>query len=356
MQFRPLISYKNLYFGAFLLIIATAVVSFYCMVVFWAQGNPFDRVRIRVPDGAPLTSIARMLVTRQVVTDQQSFLLAAKLLGHEKNIPAGVFTLHEAGSNYSIIRQLVNSAPNVSAVTIIEGWTIPEIADELAVALDLNREAFIALCADRDFISALDLPVKTSLEGFLFPDTYYFFDGQDEKEVIRRLVQEYKDFMRTALDSSHNRLGLDELELVTMASIIEGEAIFDNERPVIAAVYYNRLRKRMRLQADPTIQFIIAGPPRRLLTRDLEIDSPYNTYQHYGLPPGPINSPGRKSLLAAINPAQEDYLYFVARGDGYHTFSRTQVEHNQAKRKFQQVRRNVARTERKQKQDLSKVK
>lgn len=135
-----------------------------------------------------------------------------------------------------------------------------------------------------------------------------------------------------------------------MASIIEGEVIYDEERLIVSAVYHNRLKKRMRLQADPTIQYIIDGPPRRLLTRDLELKSPYNTYRNYGLPIGPINNPGRQSILAAMNPAEVDYLYFVAKGDGYHTFSRTQKEHNRAKRQFQRVRWNVARERRKNNQ------
>ncbi len=130
-------------------------------------------------------------------------------------------------------------------------------------------------------------------------------------------------------------------DILTLASIVEGEAILDKERPVIASVYYNRLSRGIRLQADPTIQFIIKGPPRRLLLKDLEIDSPYNTYKYKGLPPGPINNPGKLSILAAVFPAQTKYLFFVARGDGSHIFSRTAKEHARAKRKFDKVRRQV---------------
>ena len=127
--------------------------------------------------------------------------------------------------------------------------------------------------------------------------------------------------------------------MITLASIIEGEAIYNSERSTISAVYHNRLKLGMKLQADPTIQYIIKDSPRRLLNKDLKIDSPYNTYLHNGLPPAPVNNPGKASILAALFPEENEFLYFVARGDGYHTFSKTQEEHNRAKREFQKFRR-----------------
>ncbi len=320
------------------------------MIVFWRQDNPYNRVRVEVPEGAGLNSISNLLVDQRIISNQKSFLLAARFLGQERNIPAGIFSLRNAESNYSIIRQLIQGVPNVVSVTIIEGLTIPDIATEFASTLGLDQDKFIALCHDSAFIKTLDLPVSANLEGFLYPETYRFFEGQDENEVIVRLIDEYKKDFGELMKESQAKVGLSELEVITMASIIEGEVIYDEERLIVSAVYHNRLKKRMRLQADPTIQYIIDGPPRRLLTRDLELKSPYNTYRNYGLPIGPINNPGRQSILAAMNPAEVDYLYFVAKGDGYHTFSRTQKEHNRAKRQFQRVRWNVARERRKNNQ------
>jgi len=138
-----------------------------------------------------------------------------------------------------------------------------------------------------------------------------------------------------------NRLNFTPHQILTLASIIEGEAIFDDERATISSVYHNRLLHRIKLQADPTIQYILQDSPRRLLLKDLEIDNPYNTYKYFGLPPGPINNPGRKSIMAAIYPRQTDYLYFVARGDGRHTFTRSAAEHAQEKAKFDKIRREV---------------
>ena len=206
----------------------------------------------------------------------------------------------------------------------------------------MDEETFLSLCTDDRFIESFDIKAL-SLEGFLFPDTYQFYEDETAKRIIETMVLQYRKLFKEELDYRLELYGLTELEMVTLASIIEGEAIYDSERPLISAVYHNRLEREMRLQADPTIQFIIDDGPRRLLIRDLRIESPYNTYLNYGLPPGPINSPGRASLRAALTPADADFLFFVANGEGYHTFSRTEAEHIQAKKKFQRYRRKVQR-------------
>jgi len=153
------------------------------------------------------------------------------------------------------------------------------------------------------------------------------------------MVEEYKKHFTDNFQDRRKKIGMSEKEVITLASIIEGEAIYNTERPLISGVYHNRLEIGMRLQADPTIQYIVDGGPRRLLNKDLKIKSPYNTYLNYGLPPGPINNPGIESIKAALFPANTENLYFVARGDGYHTFSRTKNEHNKAKKEFQRIRR-----------------
>tara|TARA_B100000408_G_C10259089_1_gene206863 strand:- start:300 stop:890 length:591 start_codon:yes stop_codon:yes gene_type:complete len=182
-----------------------------------------------------------------------------------------------------------------------------------------------------------------TLEGFLFPETYYFVENESPQTILRKMVSEYQDRVSDKMRNRIVELGLSELQLITLASIIEGEAIHDKERKNISSVYHNRLNKGMRLQADPTIQYIIKDGPRRLLNKDLNIKSPYNTYLNEGLPIGPINNPGLKSIIAALYPTESEYIYFVARGDGYHTFSRTQEEHNFAKRKLNSLRKKVSR-------------
>ena len=178
-----------------------------------------------------------------------------------------------------------------------------------------------------------------SFEGYLFPDTYLLSEDVDAEGVIDKMVSEYNNNITPSMRKRMIELGLSEREVLTLASIIEGEAIYDSERPRISGVYHNRLKKRMRLQADPTIQYIIEDSPRRLLNKDLKIKSPYNTYLNYGLPPGPINNPGIESIKAALYPEQIDFLFFVARGDGYHTFTKTEKEHNIAKKEFQKIRK-----------------
>ena len=159
-------------------------------------------------------------------------------------------------------------------------------------------------------------------------------------------MQTMSIFKSEKVRNSLKELNMTQHQILTLASIIEGEAILDNERPLISSLYHNRLKKGMRLQADPTIQYILDGPPRRLLIKHLEIDSPYNTYKYSGLPPGPINNPGKASILAAIFPAETNYLYMVAVGDGSHTFSTNLTDHNRAKEEFDKVRRKVAREKR----------
>jgi UPF0755 protein len=161
------------------------------------------------------------------------------------------------------------------------------------------------------------------------------------------LANEFKKFWTDNRIARAKQLNMTKHEIVTLASIIEGEAIYDKERSIISGVYHNRLNIGMRLQADPTIQYIIEDGPRRLLNRDLKVKSPYNTYLHEGLPPGPINSPGEESLVAALYPEKNEYLFFVARGDGYHTFTSNEHDHNKEKRKFQKIRRNARKNKKK---------
>jgi len=179
----------------------------------------------------------------------------------------------------------------------------------------------------------------SNLEGFLYPETYQFNWGLSEKDVVRALVEEFKKHIPDSVYTNLRNIGLNLQELVTLASLIEGEAVMDDERSRISAVFHNRLKINMRLEADPTIQYIIPDGPRRILFEDLEIDSPYNTYKYRGLPPGPINNPGVKSLIAAAFPASETYLYFVATGDGRHTFTRSLAEHLEAKKILDRMRR-----------------
>ena len=233
---------------------------------------------------------------------------------------------------------MVYGVPSLKKITILEGWTINDIANELDKKLKINKKKFLRLCHDKKRVKLFNLQ-GNSFEGYLFPDTYTFAEGIDPNLVLNRMVNEFNNNISKSMKVQAQELGMSILEIITLASIIEGEAIYDSERSIISAVYHNRLKKGMKLQADPTIQYIIDDGPRRLLNDDLKIQSNYNTYLNFGLPPGPINNPGKESIIAALYPSVNDYLYFVARGDGYHTFTKNEKDHNKAKRKFQEVRR-----------------
>ena len=204
-----------------------------------------------------------------------------------------------------------------------------------ALLIDSNK--FLRLCRDCNFTQSLGIDAP-SLEGFLFPDTYILLKTYTEEDVIQVLVNQFYHNMEE-LKKITNKNNINVREIATMASIIQGEAMYEDEMSTISSVYHNRLNRKMLLQADPTIQYIIPGKPRRIYNKDLDINSPFNTYKYKGLPPGPINNPGLKALQAAIMPAETDYLYFVSNGEGRHIFTSNNEEHNQAKMELKRKRR-----------------
>ncbi len=321
-------------------IIIASILAFYLLVIYWPQSNPYERVEINIPKGVTLSQIGNILKEKSIISNKRTFTMAVKSLGHEKNIPAGTYVLHNALNNRAIINQLVYGVPSLKSITILEGWNIYQIANELEKELKISKKTFLRLCNDQRVIKLFNLE-GNSLEGYLFPDTYTFAEGVDPYLVLTRMVNEFINNITKSMEVQAQEMNMSLLEVITLASIIEGEAIYDSERAIISAVYHNRLKKGMKLQADPTIQYIIDDGPRRLLNDDLKIESKYNTYLYKGLPPGPINSPGKESIIAALYPGVNEYLYFVARGDGYHTFSTNEKDHNKAKKKFQEVRRRV---------------
>jgi len=326
--------------GILAAVVLGILLAFYSLILLWPQGNPYDSVKVTIPKGASLKEVTTTLQDYNIIRNERSFLLAVKTLGYEKDMPAGRFKLVKASTNFDIIDQLVNGIQVNKRVTILEGWTIDVIAEELHDKIGIDQDEFKSACTNELLLWKWGISEKT-VEGYLFPNTYLFSEEEDVQDIIGRMINEYKQKITLEFRNRMQELNMEEKEIITLASIIEGEAIYDKERAIISGVYHNRLNIGMRLQADPTIQYIIKDSPRRLLNKDLKIKSPYNTYLNKGLPPSPINNPGIESIKAALYPAKTDYIYFVARGDGYHTFSRTKEEHNIAKRKFQKIRRQL---------------
>jgi len=332
--------------GTLLLAIIALGSLFFIIVLFWPQNNHHSVAKVTVETGASLNHIANILNKKNIIKNKPMFCLAVRILGKEKEIPVGTFRLVNAKSNYDIIDQIVYGAPEVKKVRILEGWNINDVASYLSKEMGFDSTAILQIALDTKFLKKNQISAS-SLEGYLFPNTYLFFKGDTPKSVLSHLVSMHKSFWTNKHISRAKKLNLTKHEIVTLASIIEGEAIYNSERAKISSVYHNRLDLGMRLQADPTIQYIIPDSPRRLLNRDLKIQSPYNTYLNQGLPPGPINSPGKNSLLAALYPEDNDFLFFVATGDGYHTFSTNEKDHNKAKRKLQKLRRDLKRKKQK---------
>ena len=322
------------------IITISTTIALVILILLWPQPNSSSVSKVTVRSGSTLNAISKQLFEKKIISNEQMFRWAVQIMGKEKEIPIGTFRLVDTQSNYDIIKQLVYGSPELKKVRLLEGWSVKQIAEHLNDVMGFEIDEILDIARDHRFLRKHDIKAST-IEGYLFPNTYLFFDGDSPTSVLDNVVSEYKNFWRDAFRDRARELNMTEHEVVTLASIIEGEAIYDNERPIISGVYHNRLNRGMRLQADPTIQYIIEDGPRRLLIRDLKIDSPYNTYKYKGLPPGPINSPGAESLKAALYPAENEYLFFVARGDGYHTFTTNEKEHNIAKKQFQKLRREL---------------
>jgi len=327
----------------FLIFSVTITIATYLVTIFyWPQNNMNQEIKITINHGESLSAISKKLLLEGVITNEKTFEMATKIRGLDTSIPVGTFLMKNVKVNHDIINHLVFGNPERKKVTLLEGWNVRQTSNHLSKEMGLDYYDIVEIVNNKSFINSLGVKSET-LEGYLYPDTYYFFEGENVKSVIKRLVLEYKNFWTDSNITKASSISLTQHQILTLASIIEGEAIYDSERPIISAVYHNRLKRGMKLQADPTVQYIIKDGPRRLLNKDLRIKSLYNTYLYEGLPPGPINSPGFKSLNAALYPDENDYLYFVAKGDGYHTFSKNEKEHERAKRAFQRVRKKVKR-------------
>lgn len=290
-------------------------------------------LRVKVPAGANLTVVADSLTARGIVESAQKFRRFADSKDAGTKLKPGVYEFR-AGEKWSVIvDKLVRGDVVKARVVVPEGWTSRQIAARLAAALGGNADSVHARLIDPAAARQYGVPGPT-LEGYLYPATYVFPIGTPVNKAIGEMVRRYQRAWTPQMRAQMQAQGMTERDAVALASIVEREAKDWHERPTIAAVYRNRLKKNMRLQADPTVQYALGGQRARLLYRDIASVSgdPYNTYTHAGLPPGPIASPSQGAIQAALAPAPVDFLYFVARPNGTHVFTRTLAEHNAAKR------------------------
>jgi len=306
---------------------------------------------IFVSRGATFTSVVDSLQAHGILRNRFLFALTARIHGGTSSIKVGKYRFESGVSNLAIIQALVRGHGVLIPVTITEGILARTEAGVFARALGIDSARYVRFAFDQSFAHALGIN-QVSLEGYLLPQTYGFTWQQDEEAIIRTQVREFQRAFNDSLRARAAAMGMTVHQVVTLASIVEGEVIFDEERPIVAGVYHNRLRRGMRLQADPTIQYIIPDGPRRLLYEDLDTVSPYNTYRNKGLPPGPVCNPGIRSILATLYPQEHDYLYFVANGRGGHWFSRTFEEHTQRVRHYRRERRRAIAAQRRAEQSL----
>lgn len=295
-----------------------------------------ERVRVTVGEGEGFAAVAQSLEARGLVSRTWTLKLFARVTGDDRRVQRGTYEFAVGTPAVEILRTMVRGDVLAFRVTVPEGFNMWQVAGAFDSA-GVDSASLLAAVTDEDLARAYEIP-GTTLEGYLFPDTYSIPFGSKARQVAEQMVVQARDAWSEDDERRAHDLGMTRHQVLTLASIVEAEARVADERPTIAAVYHNRLKRGMRLEADPTVAYAMGGFRGRLFYKDLEVDSPYNTYRRSGLPPGPICNPGAASIKAALYPAEGvEALYFVARGDGRHVFSKTLREHNVAVR---EARRN----------------
>jgi len=277
---------------------------------------------VEIPEKANAAQIAWILQDEHVIRSQRWFLFWTHRTGAQNKLEAGVYEFYGRTPLRTVIRKLVKGQVAMIRITVPEGSTCADIGRILEAKKVSTREEFQEYAA------------REKLEGYLFPDTYLFPLNVSKETVANKMLATFRKKMEEYYGDVSRTNEAEVRKLTTVASIIEKEAELDSERPIIASIIYNRLRKRMPLQCCATVEYTLGKHKSRLTASDLRVKSPYNTYLHYGLPPAPICNPGGRSLLAAFRPSRTDYLFFVTKGDGSHFFSRTHAEHLAARRQF----------------------
>lgn len=298
----------------------------------------YQDITIEIPKGSSTNKIAHILKKNELIKNELIF----KLLSKQKNVDAlfkaGNYRLNKAMNTEQIIESLINGSVFVETAkfTIPEGFELKQIVERLVNHPDLNidQDKFMDLVENEefDFKFLKDIPKsKNRLEGFLFPDTYEVEKNASEKDIILKMLNRFDDIFKEEYYDRAKDIDMSVKDIIVLASIIEREAKVNKERPIISSVFHNRLKKGKLLQSCATVQYVLGERKENLTYKDLEIDSPYNTYKNQGLPPMPIASPGKAAIEAALFPADTDFLYFVAKGDGSHVFSKTYSDHLKAK-------------------------
>lgn len=316
-----------------------------CIAGFWLKGyllSPVNSgnntpVNITIPENSSVIKIGTMLENAGIIRNNYVFKYYVRYRKLDAKLQAGNYNLSPAMPLSQVADTLLKADKERLIFTIPEGYTVKQIAKLLADKGIVNYDKFLDITLNNKYSYSFlnySATLNNPLEGYLFPDTYYIPKDFGEKEIISMMLKRFDEVFDDKMRLQAEKLRLSIPQVVTMASLIEREAKISEERPRIAGVFYNRIKKNMRLESCATVQYVLGKTKPVLLYEDLKIPSPYNTYRNSGLPPGPIASPGKASLFAALSPDKTAYLYFVAKSDGSHYFSKTLAEHNNAKRKY----------------------
>ena len=295
--------------------------------------DPIVRV-VRILPGMSLKSIARLLEQEGLIQDACKFLVLAWWKKAGKKVQWGDFELRTGMPPGTLLDYLVTGRTMLKRVTIPEGFTLQQVAGRLTEENLVQEKAFLDSARDPDLLKALGIP-GDSLEGYLFPDTYFFHRGMSSQTIQKRMVGRFQQVWGELEREGVSAEAPSQKNMVILASVVEKESGLGSERPLIASVFFNRLEQGMALQSDPTVIYGLKNFNGDLTKKDLQKPGPYNTYIKPGLPPGPIANPGREALRAVLSPARSDYLYFVSKNDGSHCFSRTLKEHQRAVARYQ---------------------
>ncbi|TCD48190.1 endolytic transglycosylase MltG [Chlorobium sp. N1] len=335
MQLNPL-SRKNIGKTVLPGLAVAAALSLLALAFVPGLNTSGETTRVAVHRGDSFSTIVAGLQRAGTIRLRWPVSLTGRLIGRLHHIKPGRYTIPPAMSSYQLLAYMRGSSQDEVRITIPEGLDLHRTAAILARELDIDSASIVRAASDARLLRRHALTAENA-EGYLFPGTYNFVWAATPEETVSFLIERCRAFCSDSLLQAAKAKGLTERELLTLASIVEAETPLDEEKPLVASVYLNRLKKGMRLQADPTVQYAI-GESRRLYYRDLETDSPYNTYRVRGLPPGPICSPGAASIMAATNPARTNYLYFVATGRGGHYFASTLSGHAANVRRYRSAR------------------
>jgi UPF0755 protein len=329
----------------FFLLSLGLLLLFFILLIYWLLFVPPSKTAstkvIFIKKGTHLKKVSEVLKQEGIIKNRHFFVFLTTILGKKTKVKAGEYEFHTQILPLEVLDALVKGQVKPHLVTIPEGYTLSQIAQLLEDLNLVEKKGFLQKASSPAFINTLGLSqlAGPTLEGYLFPDTYHLFREMDPEEVIQMMVHQFKKVFGQDLANRASELGISEREVVILASIIEKETPLPEEKPLISAVFQNRLKKKIPLQSDPTVIYGIKNFSGNLTKEHLLRRTPYNTYLMVGLPPTPICNPGKESILAAVHPAPVPYLYFVSKNDGSHYFSSDIEEHNRAVWKYQKYPR-----------------